>query len=111
MDNERIASELVKLASDLMAADTFECPDCGTKVLDQTEYCVKCQKKVKEAAEGEFKKIDSQMNSIASKLLKETGGDLGKMMTVVVMALKKGGHSSEATTLYNKFRPLMKKFE
>ena len=32
------------------AADTFECPDCGTKVLENTGYCVKCKKKVREAA-------------------------------------------------------------
>jgi len=31
------------------AADTFECPNCGTKVLEQTGYCVKCKKKVKKA--------------------------------------------------------------
>ena len=26
---------------------TFPCPNCGTKVLEQTKYCVKCKKKVK----------------------------------------------------------------
>jgi len=25
---------------------TFPCPDCGTKVLENTKYCVKCKKKV-----------------------------------------------------------------
>jgi len=30
-----------------IAAKTFPCPDCGTKVLEQTGYCVKCKKKVK----------------------------------------------------------------
>lgn len=34
----------------LTAADTFKCPTCGTKVLEQTGYCVKCKKKVKKAA-------------------------------------------------------------
>ena len=29
------------------AAKTFKCPTCGTKVLEQTKYCVKCKKKVK----------------------------------------------------------------
>jgi predicted RNA-binding Zn-ribbon protein involved in translation (DUF1610 family) len=28
-------------------ASTFPCPKCGTKVLEQTGYCVKCKKKVK----------------------------------------------------------------
>ena len=27
----------------------FKCPECGTKVLEQTGYCVKCKKKVKKA--------------------------------------------------------------
>ncbi len=27
---------------------TFKCPDCGTKVLKNTEYCLSCKKKVKE---------------------------------------------------------------
>jgi len=25
---------------------TFKCPDCGSKVLEATSYCVKCKKKV-----------------------------------------------------------------
>jgi len=41
MNNEKVASELVKLAKELLSADTFKCPECGTKVLEQTEYCVK----------------------------------------------------------------------
>ena len=27
--------------------DTFKCPECGTKVMEKTKYCVKCEKKVK----------------------------------------------------------------
>jgi len=44
--------EAIQYLSDLtgqrieVAAKTFPCPDCGTKVLDQTKYCVKCKKKV-----------------------------------------------------------------
>jgi predicted RNA-binding Zn-ribbon protein involved in translation (DUF1610 family) len=30
---------------------TFKCPECGSKVLEQTKYCVKCKKKVKQASE------------------------------------------------------------
>lgn len=30
-------------------ADTFPCPDCGTKVLKNSGYCVKCKSKVKES--------------------------------------------------------------
>ena len=44
-----IAEALVKVAKELMSADTFKCPNCGSKVLEQTGYCVKCKKKVKKA--------------------------------------------------------------
>ena len=27
---------------------TFKCPDCGSKVLKNTGYCLSCKKKVKE---------------------------------------------------------------
>ena len=44
-----------RLSTDIEAKkyETFPCPVCGTKVLKQTGYCVKCKKKVKpkEAAE------------------------------------------------------------
>ena len=51
MNNEKIAEELVRMAETLMAAGTFKCPDCGSKVLENTGYCLKCKKKVKKAAE------------------------------------------------------------
>ena len=53
MNRQRVAEQLVALAEVLVSADTFKCPECGTKVLEQTGYCVKCKKKVKEAAEDE----------------------------------------------------------
>lgn len=39
--------------------ETFECPKCGSKVLQQTEYCVKCKAKVKpkEAAEEQVEEV------------------------------------------------------
>ncbi len=30
----------------ILEAETFKCPDCGSKVLKQTGYCVSCKKKV-----------------------------------------------------------------
>lgn len=44
----RIAGGLREVA-EVLAGDknkTFKCPDCGTKVLENTGYCVKCKKKV-----------------------------------------------------------------
>ena len=46
---QKIARELVSIARHLISADTFKCPECGSKVLEQTGYCVKCKKKVKKA--------------------------------------------------------------
>lgn len=51
MDKQKIARELLEAAKELVAAETFKCPDCGSKVLEQTKYCVKCKKKVKKASE------------------------------------------------------------
>ena len=58
MDDSSIQSRLASDAPELeetlvQAAKTFKCPDCGTKVLEQTGYCVKCKKKVKQAGEEE----------------------------------------------------------
>jgi hypothetical protein len=50
MNRAKVARELEKIAKGLVAADTFECPECGTKVLENTGYCVKCKKKVKKAS-------------------------------------------------------------
>lgn len=54
----RLAYEKPELREHLLplvtAADTFKCPTCGTKVLEQTSYCVKCKKKVKKAASGKL---------------------------------------------------------
>ena len=68
MDNKAIAQSLLKLAREIAgepreAADTFKCPTCGTKVLEQTGYCVKCKKKVKEAAAQALLKIARELTS------------------------------------------------
>lgn len=49
MDRQRVAERLVALAEELTAGGengTFTCPECGTKVLKNTGYCIKCKKKV-----------------------------------------------------------------
>ena len=52
-ERKKVAAELVRLAKGLVAGgannETFKCPHCGTEVLKNTGYCVKCEKKVKEA--------------------------------------------------------------
>ena len=54
MDLRTMAFAVSKMADDefngRVAAKTFPCPTCGTKVLEQTSYCVKCKKKVKPGA-------------------------------------------------------------
>lgn len=49
---QRIAEDMLDLTRSLKSdSKTFKCPNCGTPVLKQTGYCVKCKKKVKEAAQ------------------------------------------------------------
>ena len=50
MRDKNIVREIVRVANLIGSADTFKCPECGTKVLENTSYCVKCKKKVKKAA-------------------------------------------------------------
>lgn len=65
-DNDPIATDLRTMAQAVsemsddafaarLAAKTFKCPTCGTKVLEQTKFCVKCKKKV---SPGTDKKAD-----------------------------------------------------
>jgi len=50
-----VAERLVRLAKSLVSGsnDTFECPECGTKVLEQTGFCVKCKKQGAVEKEGQ----------------------------------------------------------
>lgn len=68
MNKQKIAKELVEVAR-LFAAGTFKCPDCGSKVLEQTGYCVKCKKKVKKAA-----------NKEAAELWEKVAAEYGRKM-------------------------------
>jgi len=62
----RMASDAPSFESAVEAkVETFECPDCGTKVMKQTGYCVKCKKKVKEAAVTELPDTWSKAASMA----------------------------------------------
>ena len=54
----KLAAEEIMAADNMLAADTFKCPSCGTKVLEQTGYCVKCKKKVKKWAWTPHNKAD-----------------------------------------------------
>jgi flagellar biosynthesis GTPase FlhF len=52
MQDTELASRMASDAPSfegVIAAKTFKCPTCGTNVLEQTGYCVKCKKKVKKA--------------------------------------------------------------
>lgn len=52
-------------------AETFECPECGTKVLKQTGYCVKCKKKVKSKAAASEEEISSETVVLEDKWTRE----------------------------------------
>jgi len=77
MDNKQVAYQLLRLAKRIMSADTFKCPHCGTKVLKQTGYCVKCKKKVKSGEKKSSKNIlagDPLQDAI--DVYSDTGGKL-----------------------------------
>ena len=68
MNREAVAKELVAIAKLLATTGTFKCPECGTGVLENTGYCVKCEKKVKQATTGTFK-----CPECGTKVLENTG--------------------------------------
>jgi len=49
-------------------ADTFKCPECGTKVLEKTGFCVKCKKKVKKSSRAA---VAERLVSLAESLVSE----------------------------------------
>lgn len=81
MDDKQVALALVGMAKSLVAegADTgtFKCPECGGKVLKQTEYCLSCKKKVKPA--GEKKEAAKKYGSV-----REMVADIDAMVMTVV---------------------------
>ena len=44
----------------LKEADTFKCPECDSKVLVNTGYCLKCKKKVKESKKEAFENVERE---------------------------------------------------
>lgn len=67
MDNRSLKLSIKRIAKSLISdevTDTFECPECGGDVLSNTEYCVSCKDKVKEAAKaGRLARIRSSRRS------------------------------------------------
>lgn len=43
-------------------SSTFRCPNCGSKVLKKTKYCVKCKKKVSMPREEKEDKKETTQN-------------------------------------------------
>ena len=48
---------------EIEAAATFKCPECGSKVLENTGYCLKCKKKVKKARSWEPMRKDISLST------------------------------------------------
>lgn len=67
------------------AADTFKCPECGTKVLEQTGYCVKCKKKVKKKKKAQA----SSPKQLADDIVGEWEGGTAGRVTNLMRTLKK----------------------
>lgn len=55
-------------------SDTFPCPECGTKVLENTGYCLKCKKKVKgDSKEAAGNSATFPCPECGTKVLENTG--------------------------------------
>jgi uncharacterized membrane protein (UPF0127 family) len=84
--NKKLAAELVKLAKEI-ASQQFD----AFGFEDEDERSV-------------LKRMDPRLNSAVTKLLQVTNGDFAQMLTVIVMALRKAGHSAEAGKVFNIFK-------
>lgn len=64
-------------------SDTFKCPTCGTKVLVNTGYCLKCKKKVKppKGSEKPEKKDDKDEKKKDDKDEKKKEGMIAALKT------------------------------
>lgn len=51
-NNPELRKDLLPLLKESGKKDTFKCPECGSKVLENTGYCMKCKKKVKKSSLG-----------------------------------------------------------
>jgi uncharacterized OB-fold protein len=69
---------LVKIAELLVGTTgTFKCPECGTKVLENTGYCIKCEKKVKQASNENQARGPALMAGIVPGVPDGTGPNRG----------------------------------
>lgn len=73
MTNKQVAMEILKLAKAILSAETFKCPTCGTKVLKQTGYCVKCKKKVQPKKSSVLSAKTFKCPECGTKVLEQTG--------------------------------------
>ena len=55
------------------------------------------------------RKVDPQLNSLVSRAYAVTGDDLSKMLTLIIMLMKKAGHQADANKVYTMFQAIMKK--
>lgn len=55
----------------LSKAKTIPCPDCGTKVLEATGYCVKCKKSIKKTAGETLEASDDNWSKKATEIVKK----------------------------------------
>ena len=46
---------------------TFKCPECGTKVLNATGYCLKCKKKVKPKGSQKESRLSLEIDALIER--------------------------------------------
>ena len=102
MNRKKVAKELLGMAKVIICEDN---PD--------SDFCKEIAKKAQfdDDEPTKLRRIDPSLNALVNKVINATGGDIVKMLIVIIMVLRKTGHSSEANKIYALFRQLLRKIE
>jgi len=103
MNRKKVAKELLGMARTIICEDN---PD--------SSLCEEISKKAQNEGGDEptkLRRIDPSLNALVNRVISITGGDIVKMLIVIIMVLRKTGHSSEANKIYALFRQLLRKIE
>jgi hypothetical protein len=102
MEKKIIAEQLLKLAKTLIAAEEPE----------EVEEVKKAEEKEEEGSDEIntlIKKQDPTLTSIVNKINAAVGDDLPRLLTAVLMVMRKNKHNQEASQLFNMFKPIIKR--
>lgn len=106
MDRKKVAKELIGMAKEIICAEN---PD--NSICKEIEKNAAGEDVIVEEGPKKIRRLDPSMNALVNKVIGITGGDIVKMLTLIIMVLRKTGHSAEANKIYALFRQLLKKIE